>query len=108
MRMRCRTGVMSYRLARSLLGDLRNKHANLRGLLEDLRDKYANLCDSYANLRSTSTNLCDSHSNLRSVPANLRTGVLKSAGCQRPCWRTEHWNIKETTMPIWQTVARAT
>ncbi|WP_152973450.1 hypothetical protein [Bifidobacterium aesculapii] len=72
MRMGRRTSVMLYRL--------------LRSLLDDLRDTRVNLYDSYANLRS--------------VPANLRTGVLKNAGSQRPCRKTEHWNIKETTMPV--------
>lgn len=94
MHMRPHTIVMSYRLARSLLDDLRNKHANLR--------------DSYANLRSTPANLRDSHSNLRSARANLRTGVLKNVGSRRLCRKAEHWNIKETAMPIWHTVARAT
>ena len=72
MRMGRRTSVMLYRL--------------LRSLLDDLRDTRVNLYDSYVNLRS--------------APANLRTGVLKNVGSQRPCWKTEHWNIKETTMPV--------
>lgn len=87
MRMRRRTGVMSYRILRSVFDDLRDMHANLR--------------DSYANLRSALTNL-------RSAPANLRTGVLKNACSQRLRRKTNHWNIKEKTMPVWQAVVRAT